>query len=607
MAMMTRTLGLIGLLMAAGFAAMLSPAHAQGSHAIAMHGEPKYAADFEAFDYASPSAPTGGRLTLGVLGTFDSLNPLIVRGVAAPGVRTYVYESLMARALDEPFTLYGLLAQSIETPSDRSWVAFTLHPQARFSDGQPVTVEDVIFSHALLRDHGRPNHRFYYSKVARVEKTGPRTVRFIFEQAGDREMPLIMGLMPVLPEHAVSAQTFEQTSLDAPIGSGPYVLDRIDAGSRVVYKRNPDYWGRDLPVNRGHYNFDEVRYDFFRDGNAMFEAFKKGDVRFTTESDPGRWARAYDFPAAREGMVKLGEFELGVPAGMTGLVFNTRRPQFADRRVREALGLLFDFEWLNENLFHGLYERTQSYFAQSELSAHARPADERERALLSPFMDDVLPAVMEGTHTQPRTDGSGRNRQQVRDALRLLAEAGYELRDGVLFNAQTGAAFTFEILAATRDQERLLLSYARSLQRAGISAELRLVDSAQYQARKTSFDFDMIQNYWGASLSPGNEQSFRWSRSAADTEGSFNFPGLKSEAADAMIAAMLAAEDRESFVSAVRALDRVLISGHYVVPLFHRPKQWAAFWEPLRHPQTTPLSGVHLDTWWMEDGTEPPS
>jgi len=595
---MIYSLRLISAGILAGLTAIAS-ASAMPQHGIAMHGEPKYAAGFKSFDYANPDAPNGGRLFRAAQGSFDSLNPLIVMGQSAPGMRQYVYESLMARAQDEPFSLYGLLAESIETPTDRSWVAFTLREEARFSDGEPVTVDDVIFSHALLRDRGRPNHQFYYSKVTKVKKTGPRTVRFTFGEGGDREMPLIMGLMPVLPEHAIDPETFEETTLEPPVGSGPYVVSEVEPGSRITYKRDPDYWGRDLPVNAGHYNFDEIRYDFYRDGNAMFEAFKKGVALFTTESDPGQWAREYEFPAVREGKVLRKEFDLKLPAGMNALAFNTRREVFADERVRRALIKLFDFEWMNANLFHGLYERSQSYFARSELSAHGKPADERERELLAPFAGAIAPAIMDGSYALPKSDGSGRNREQMRAALRLLRDAGYELKGGALVNARTGEPMRFEILAATREQERLLLTYARALKRAGIEASVRFVDSAQYQRRKQTFDFDMIQNRWGASLSPGNEQTFRWSSKAADREGTFNYAGVKNEAVDAMIEALLAAKSRQDFVSAVRALDRVLMSGHYVIPLFHLPKLWVAHWRQLQHPETAPLGGVQIDTWWM--------
>ncbi len=584
-----------------GLAWLAAPVAADPVHGIAMHGQPKYPPGFTHFAYVNPQAPKGGRATFGVQGSFDSLNPFIIKGNAAPGMREYVYESLLARSYDEPFSLYGLLAESVETPEDRSSVTFTLRPEARFSDGKPVTVDDVIFSLELLREKGRPNHRSYYAKVDRIERIGERGVKLVFKADGDREMPLIMGLMPVLPKHLIDPETFDRTSLDAPVGSGPYKVASVDAGSGLVLKRDPDYWGRDLPVNRGLYNFDEIRYEFFRDGNTRFEAFKKGLFVINQESDPSRWAREYDFPAITDGRVAKETFKTGTPSGMNGLVFNTRRPIFADRRVREALILLFDFEWVNENLYHGLYQRTESYFDGSELSCHGQPADEREKQLLAPFGDAVTEAAMNGTMRQPVSDGSGRDRKNRRRALELLKSAGYELQGTRLVNKASGQPFIFEILAATRDQERLFLNYARSLRGAGIEVSIRQIDSAQYQSRKTSFDFDMIQNSWNASLSPGNEQSYRWSSGAADAQGSFNYAGVKSPAVDALIGALLAATSREDFVSAVRALDRVLISGAYVVPLFHLPEQWVAYWKRLRHPDVTPLYGFQVDSWWIAD------
>ena len=577
------------------------PACAAPSHAIAMHGEPKYPADFKHFGYVHPDAPKGGSVAFGVLGSFDNLNPLIVKGNAAPGVREFVYESLLGRANDEPFSLYGLLAESVDIADDRSSVIFTLRAEARFSDGKPITIADVIFSLELLREKGRPNHRSYYSKVERIEPLGERAVKLTFKQDGDREMPLIVGLMPVLPKHATDHAKFDMTSLAPPLGSGPYILASADPGNSVVYRRDTNHWGRDLPINRGRFNFDEIRYDFYRDANGMFEGFKKGLFHVYRESDPGRWAREYDFPAIADGRVVKQSFGTGLPAGMSGLVFNTRRPFFADPRVRQAVILLFDFEWQNKNLHHGLYERTQSYFHGSELSSHGRAADARETELLSAFPNAVSAEAMNGTLKQPVTDGSGRDRANLRRALQLLQEAGYALKDGKLVNVATGQSAGFELLAATRDQERLFLTFARELLKAGIEVNIRQVDSAQYQSRRTSFDFDMMQNSWAASLSPGNEQSFRWSSEAADTEGSFNYAGVKSPAADAMIAALLAATVREDFIATVRALDRVLMSGAYVVPLYHLPAQWVAYWTKLRHPQVTPLYGVQIDCWWMDE------
>ena len=590
----------ISLLVLSLFLLLPGSASAEPQAGLAMHGTPQEPQGFTHFPYANPGAPKGGRVIFGVPGSFDSLNPLIVKGNPAEGMREYVYESLLARANDEPFTLYGLIAESVETPPDRSFVEFTLRAGAKFSDGVPISVEDVIFSHALLRDHGRPNHRSYYKKVVTVEKTGERKVKFTFDASGDREMPLIIGLMPILPRHLIDPEQFEKTSLVPPVGSGPYTIAKLDAGKSISFQRDPNYWGRDLPVNRGLYNFDEIRFDYYRDAGTLFEAFKSGLVRLRNEDDPTRWTEAYDFPAVRDGRVLKEALPVETPAGMSALVFNTRRPLFADKRVREALIRLFDFEWVNRNLYHGQYARTESYFARSELSSHGRAADQAERALLAPFVDQVKPSIMDGSFAFPVSDGSGENREGRREALSLLEAVGYRLSGGKLINAATGEPFEFEILAATRAQERLLLTYARALKQVGIEAKIRQVDSAQYQRRKQTYDFDMIQYFWPVSLSPGNEQSFRWGSEAAVTEGSFNYPGVKSAAVDAMIEALLKAEDRDGFVSATRALDRVLLSGDYVIPLFYLPRQWVAHWSDLKRPETTPLYGYQIDAWWLE-------
>jgi peptide/nickel transport system substrate-binding protein len=574
--------------------------HAEPSHGIAMHGTPKHAPDFSHFSYVNPDAPKGGSVTFASLGSFDSLNPLIIKGVAAAGLRNHVFESLMARAYDEPFSLYGLLAENIETPDDRSWVAFTIRKEARFSDGKPVTAEDVLFSHSLLRDKGRPNHRTYYSKISKAEKTGPRTVKFTFNAQGDREMPLIMGLMPILPRHFFSADTFESTTLEPPVGSGPYRVAKIEAGKRIVYERNPDYWGNKLAVNSGRFNFDKINYEYYRDDDPMFQAFQKGLYQLWKESDSARWARGYDFPAHKDGRVLKEELPISVPSGMSALTFNTRRPLFSNPKVRAALTLVLDFEWLNKNYYHGLYSRTQSFFDRSDLSSHGRSADARERELLSPFKSAVNPSIMDGTYKLPVSDGSGRNRTNRRKALGLLKQGGYSLKDGKMVNTKTGEPFAFEILAMSGGQKRLLLKFVDTLKGLGIEARLRQVDSAQYQSRRQTFDFDMIQSFWYASLSPGNEQLFRWSIKSADADGSFNYAGVKNPAVDAMIAALLAATLREDFVSAVRALDRVLLSGHYVIPLFHLQKQWIARWKTLAHPADTSLYGYRVDTWWIE-------
>jgi len=573
---------------------------AEPRHAIAMHGEPAMPEGFTRVRYANPAAPKGGRLVHGVLGTFDSLNPLIVRGLALGAIRGYVVESLMARGYDEPFTLYGLVARSVETDAERSYVTFTLDPAARFSDGKPVTPADVIFSWQLLRDKGRPNHRTYYAKVTKAEAVGERAVRFDLAGSNDRELPLILGLMPVLAKHAIRPETFEETSFEAPLGSGPYVVGAVDPGKSVTFKRNPDYWGRDLAISRGFWNFDEIRFDYYRDANSHLEAFKRGLYDFRNEHDPTRWQTGYDFPALRDGRVLKEELATGVPKASSVYVFNTRRAIFSDIRVREAISLLFDFEWINHGYFFDLYRRTASYFEGSELSSHRRPADARERALLAPFAGAVRADVLDGIWSPPVSDGSGRDRAMLRRALDLFAAAGYELRGTALIERRTGRPFTFEIMVASRDDERLALLFSQSLKRAGIVARVRSVDAVQYDGRKLAYDFDMIENRWDQSLSPGNEQAFYWGSAAADAPGTRNYMGVKSPAVDAMIAALLRAESQGDFVSAVRALDRVLISGVYVVPLFHLPAQWIARWTTVGRPPHTSIYGYLPETWWRE-------
>ncbi|HEY8267803.1 MAG TPA: extracellular solute-binding protein [Xanthobacteraceae bacterium] len=578
-----------------------------------MHGEPAYGPGFTHFRYANPDAPKGGRLVQGVLGTFDGINPFIIRGLAAQGLRGplvsgtniitgYVVESLMARGYDEPFTLYGLIAESVETDAARSYVVFRLNPRARFSDGKQVTADDVLFSWQLLRDKGRPNHRFYYSKVKRAEAVGERAIRFDLAGSDDREMPLILGLMPVLPKHALNADSFEETSFTQLIGSGPYIVAKVDPGKSVTLVRNPHYWGRDLAVNRGFWNFDEVRFDYYRDASSYHEAFKRNLFDVRAEIDPARWQTVYDFPAMREGRVVKETFVSGLPKPSSFFVFNTRRPIFSDIRVREAVTLLFDFEWTNKNLFFDLYRRTSSYFQSSELSAFGRAADARERALLAPFPAAVRSDVMDGAWSLPVSDGSGRDRAILRRALVLFAAAGYELRGTDLVERATGKPFAFEIMIAIRneaaDEARLAQVFASSLNRAGIAAQVRIVDAVQFETRRIGFDFDMIQNRWDQSLSPGNEQAFYWSSAAADTSGSRNYMGVKSPAVDAMIAALLKARDRAEVVAAVRALDRVLISGFYVIPLFHPPEHWIARWTTIEHPSELSLMGYVPETWW---------
>ncbi len=587
------------------FLARTGPARAEDDaptfrHGIAMHGEPAYPPGFSHYASVNPDAPKGGRLTQGAVGSFDSLNPFIVRGTAPPFVRWNLVESLMARSPDEAFTCYGLLARGVATDDARSYVAFDIDPRARFADGTPVTAEDVLFSFNLLRVKGRPNHRTFYGKVAKAEITGPLAIRFTFGTV-DRELPLIMALMPVLARHATDEATFDQTSFTPPLGSGPYTLGEVRPGETVILTRRADYWGRELPVNRGNFNADTLRYDFYRDVNSQFEAFKRGlyDIRF--ETDPGRWKTGYDIPAVRDGRIVTEEIETGMPKPYSALIFNMRRPIFADARVREAMVELFDFEWANTNLYFGLYRRNGSFYDGSELSARGRAADARERELLAPYPEAVLPAVMDGSWEPPASDGSGRDRARLKRALELFASAGWELKTGKL-TSREGQAFAPELIVGTKDQERLALAYQNMLKRAGVTLNIRLVDNVQFEARKQTYDYDMVPYIWDQSLSPGNEQTFYFGSAAADVPGTRNFMGLKSPAADAMIQALLAARAREDFVSAVRALDRVLISARFSVPLFYTPGQWVARWKAIRRPERVALSGTLAESWWREPG-----
>jgi peptide/nickel transport system substrate-binding protein len=587
--------------LAAGRAQAAPPMPSRAPRAIAMHGVPAWGPDFTHPTYANPAAPKGGRLVQGVLGTFDSLNPFIVKGLSAVNIRSYIVESLLARGYDEPFTLYGLIADSVATDAARSHVAFTIDPAARFSDGKPVTPEDVIFSWQLLRDHGRPNFGIYYDKVRKAERVGARGVHFDLTGANDRELPLILGLMPIVARHATNVKNFEQTTFTAPLGTGPYTVSAVSPGVSVTFTRDPNYWGRELPINRGLWNFDIIRFDYYRDGNTQFEAFKKGLCDVRAETDPGRWQTAYDFPARREGRVVKEDIPYGLPKGMRALVFNTRRPIFSDIRVREAIQYLFDFEWINRTYFFNLYKRTDSYFDDCELSAHGVPAGPHERELLQPFPDAVRADIMDGTWSPPKTDGSGHDRANLRRAFALFAQAGYAIKGTRLIHRASGRPFGFEILTSTREEERLALAFARNLRRAGIDARVRNVDATQFEQRRIRFDFDMMEYHWEQSLSPGNEQSFYWGSAAADENGSRNYMGVKSKAIDAMIAALLRAESQADFVAAVRALDRVLLSGFYVVPLYHSPVQWLARWRRIGRPKRTSLFGYLPETWWQEE------
>ncbi|MBO6901822.1 MAG: ABC transporter substrate-binding protein [Rhizobiaceae bacterium] len=574
-----------------------------------MHGEPALPADFASFPYANPDAPKGGRISYGWQGSFDSLNPFIVLGDGARGLfdaafGNNVFDTLMLRSRDEPFTLYPLLAETVETDADRTFVEFTLHADARFSDGEPVTVDDVIFSYNLLSEKGRPIYKAWIGRVDKMEKVGERGLRLTFNDKADRETPLLLAMLPILPEHATDAENFDKSSLEPLIGSGPYVVDSVRPGEVVIMKRNPDYWAKDLPSKRGFDNYDEIRINYFRDANTIFEAFKKGIIDIYPESDPLRWASGYDFPAVNDGKIKQSEFETGTPSGMYGFVMNVRRPVFADREVRRAIAGLFDFEWANKNLYAGAYTRTKSYFDGSPLSSSGRPADDAEKALLAPFPDAVVPEIMAGEWAPPKSDGSGRDRAFLKSGLDALRQAGYTLTDGKMMGPD-GKQLAFEIMLNGKSGEPLAIAWQRTLGQLGIEATIRSVDSAQFLQRQRVYDFDtMLMNYT-SSLSPGVEQAFRWGSGAADQDGTYNFAGVKNPAIDALIEEIVSARDRADFEVAVRAYDRVLLSGFYVVPLYHQPDQWIAHWANIKQSGYTPIYGEQFPTWW-DDGSRPP-
>jgi peptide/nickel transport system substrate-binding protein len=570
-----------------------------------MHGAPALPKDFDHFPYADPAAKKGGRLRVGVPGTFDSLNPFNVKsGTAAQGLVGNVFQGLMARSQDEPFTLYPLIAQSIDIDPARTQVTFHLDPRAHFSDGKPITSEDVLFSFDLLKRKGRPQQRIAFGLVKSATAPDARTVKYDLTGVGDRELPLILAIMPVLPKHATDVERFSDATLARPIGSGPYVVAGAQAGARLLLKRDPNYWGADAPSQRGFYNFDEIDLQYFRDGNSLFEAFKAGLIDYREETSTTRWSTGYDFPSLREGRIAKESLKNENPKGLNGFVFNTRRALFKDVRLREAFGMMFDFEWVNANYYAGLYTRTKSFFDESELSSSGRPASEKERALLAPWPEAARADILEGEWRPPVSDGSGRDREMAKRALELLAAAGYRLNGDRL--AKDGEPVSFEIMVKDRDQERLALAYASSLARIGVELRVRLVDDVQYQRRRQKFDFDMMIGQYVASASPGNEQRMRWSSATANQESSFNLAGAASPAIDGMISALLAAQSREDFVTAVRAYDRVLLSGFYVVPLFHASEQWIAHSTDIARPERlprygAPLFGPTLESWWRKN------
>ncbi|MEO1457724.1 MAG: extracellular solute-binding protein [Pseudomonadota bacterium] len=572
-------------------------ARGQPAHGLAMHGEPALAPGFEALPYVNPEAPQGGQVVFGELGGFDSLNPFVLRGRAPWPLASHMVESLMARSYGEPFTLYGLLAESVEVPPDRAWVAFTLREEARFSDGSPVTVEDVIWSLEALGTEGHPRYRALWSAIAGIEQTGPRALRIDFTEA-NRELPLLVGLRPVLKKASFEGRALDDAPLTPLIGSGPYLIENVEPGRFITFRRNPDWWGADLPVNRGLNNFERVRYEYFRNADALWEAVTSGAVQMFSDGDPVRWAEGYDFPAIADGRLTRTELAHSRPTGMTGFVFNTRRSPLDDLRVREALSLAFDWAWINDRLYRGQYARIESYLGNSPL-AHRGPAEGRERAILAPFAETLPAGALEGTQAPPGSDGSGRDRRNLRRAAKLLAEAGWEVVDGERRDA-AGTPLQLELLVTASSHATLGGLWAEALRPLGVGLTVRRVDAAQFIQRRQDYDFDLTVNRWPMSLSPGTEQRLYFGSEGRAAAGTRNYAGVAEPAVDGAIDALLAAEGQADFEAAVRALDRALMAGRYVVPFGALPTDRIVHDAALRHPNTTSLYGWF--GWWAGPG-----
>lgn len=572
-------------------------AEPEWQHGLAMHGDLKYGSDFTHFDYVNPDAPKGGTIRHAAVGGFDTLNGFIIKGNAAAGLGD-IYATLMVSSADEPFSQYGLAAEAVRTPEDRSWVEFRLREGATFHDGEPIKPEDVIWTFEMLTSHGAPFYRFYYSGVDQVRQTGERTVRFDFKEGLNRELPLILGQLPVLPKHYWADREFNKTTLEPPLGSGPYKIADFEPGRDISYQRIEDWWGADLPASKGLNNFGRVEIDYYRDATVIIEAFKAGQFDFRQENSSKDWATAYDVKPVRQGLILKEELPHERTAGMQGFVYNTRRELFKDPRVREALAYAFDFQWSNKTLFYGQYTRTRSYFDNNELEAEGLPSD-AELKLLEPLKSELPPRVFTEEYSPPTTEDRGGIRQNLREASRLLKEAGWEVRGRELVHAETGREFKFEVLLVSPLFERIVLPFKQNLERLGIDVSVRTVDSAQYQDRVKGFDFDMIVSGWGQSLSPGNEQLDFWGSEAAEHEGSRNLVGIQDPAIDKLIRHVIAAEDRDGLVTAVNALDRALQWGFYVIPNWHAPYDRVVYWDKFGRPDVVPMMGFQLDAWWI--------
>lgn len=580
------------------FSSILKADNVQFSHGIAMHGDLKYPPGFNHFDYVNPDAPKGGKVIESALGTFDSFNNFIVKGTPADGLGL-LYDSLLGKAYDEPFSLYGLVAENLEVPNDRSWIIFNLRKEAKFSDGHPITAEDVIFSFDTLRNEGAPFFRAYYADITSVEALNPHRVKFTFKNNLNRELALIVGEVAILPKHYWENRDFQKASLDIPIGSGPYLIDSFDAGRSITYKRRNDYWAKDLAVNQGKHNFDFRTYDYYRDNTVALEAFKAGEYDFRQENSSKRWATGYTGKAFDEGNIIVKGLEHQNPTGMQAFVLNNRKSKFSDPLVRQALALAFDFEWTNKNIFYNAYTRTHSFFSNSEMAATALPTAE-ELKILEPIRDQVPPEVFTKVYRAPETKGNGKIYTELRQAKRLLLQAGWEFKNGKLVSKETGEQFTIEMLLYSPAFERVVAPFIRNLERLGIRSNIRLVDVSQYISRLRSFDFDVVVSGFGQSTSPGNEQKDFWHSSGANAEGSRNLIGINNPAVDYLIEQLIQSPDREQLVLRTRALDRVLQWNHYVIPQYHINKYRVAYWDKFEMPRVRPKYDLGFNTWWIK-------
>jgi microcin C transport system substrate-binding protein len=581
-----------------GAAVPAADLRATASHGLSIHGNLKYGPGFKHFDYVNPEAPKGGDVRLAVIGTFDNLNPYILKGVAASGLGQ-VFETLTLASADEASSEYGLIAESVEVPADRAWVTFTLRPEARFHDGSPITADDVIWTFQALKTKGHPFYRAYYGQVVKAEALGARRVKFSFGPGENRELPLITGQMPVLSKAYWSKHDFEKTTLESPLGSGPYRVESVDPGRSIVFRRVKDYWGAKLPVRLGHNNFDTIRYDYYRDATVALEAFKAGQYDFRLENSAKSWATAYNTPAVAQRLIKKEEIPNQVPTGMQAFVFNTRRPVFQDRRVRQGLGYAFDFEWTNKNLFYGAYARTKSYFSNSELASSGLPSPE-ELLILEPFRPQLPSELFSKAYEPPKTDGSGDIRGNLREALALLKDAGWAVQGQKLTHTRTGEPMQFEILLSDASFERITLPFVKNLERLGVTARVRTVDTSQYQNRIDHFDFDMTVAVWAESLSPGNEQADSWTSERAGIPGSRNLAGIRDPVVDKLVQLVISAPDRQSLIVRTRALDRVLLWGFYVIPHWHIQSFRVAYWDKFDRPPIAPKYALGFETWWVD-------